>query len=125
MYGGAKRKSRKSRKSRSSRKSKKVYLPHPRPGALTATDKRGKSRYSTKDTADRRRKVLTRDVKRIGYKTTILDLNLIATLNKNQNPETTRKIRDDMEYLRKKYRSSSRKSHSSRKSRTSRRKSRR
>ncbi|SIP85982.1 Hypothetical protein PACV_268 [Pacmanvirus A23] len=84
----------KSRKSRKSRKSKaKTLLPKPKPGGL--------GNYSTKQPAATRRQKLAREVKKHGYKTTVLDLNLRATVNKRQAPEASKKMKQDIQYLRK------------------------
>lgn len=99
------RKSQKSRKSRRSRRSRrsKVILPKPQKGAL--------GDYSTKYPVKRRHKVLRADVKKLGYKTTVLDLSERATLNKRRAPSASKKMRADIKYLQK--------SRKSRRSRTS------
>jgi hypothetical protein len=92
-----KAKPRADKKSRSRSKSRsKVYLPHPKKGALSG--------YSTKLPQAKREKILDKDVKAHGYATTMRELNLIATLNKTNSPTSSKKIRDDMEKLRQKYR---------------------
>jgi len=108
--------SRRSRKSRDSRKAYKshgkTYLPKPTKGAL--------GKYTTKDDAKTRRKYLEEDIKEpyMGYTAVMRDLNVRATMNKNKNPEVTKKMKADMAYLRKKEKSRrSRKSRASRKSR--------
>lgn len=92
--------------------SQKTLLPHPEKGALTY---KGKP-YSTHDSASARRKVLEGKVKEIGYASTMRDVNLIATLTKNQAPEASKKMRADMQYLRKEYRPEAYKEHKSRES---------
>lgn len=90
--------------SRKSRRSRKVRLPRPQAGAMGS--------YSTKDSEAKRRAALRKDVQKVGYTSTMRDLNLRATLNKNKNPTAAKKMRADMEYLRR-----SRASRRSRKSR--------
>lgn len=80
--------------SRKSRKSRKI-LPRPTKGAL--------GNYSTKKSAKSRRSDLKKDVKKLGYKSTMLDLNLVATMNKNTNPAVSKKMRQDMKWMRKEY----------------------
>lgn len=99
-------------KSRKSKRTTKVILPHPTPGAL--------GDYTTHDSQSVRRKELEKHVKKIGYASTVRDLNLRATLNKSNAPDASEKMRDDMAYLKKKYRGGSRKSRKSRKSNKSR-----
>lgn len=72
--------------------SSKTLLPHPVPGAL--------GEYSTKSSERSRHIELNKAVKKHGYKSTILDLNLRATLNKNQAPDAAKVMRKDMDYLR-------------------------
>ena len=90
-----------------------VLLPHPEKGAL--------GNYSTTHGEKSRHTALNKAVKSNGYKSTILDLNLRATLNKNQSPKSAEIMHKDMDYLRSKYRGGSRKSvgKKSRKSRKS------
>jgi hypothetical protein len=93
-----------------SSKSKKVLLPHPEKGAL--------GQYSTSSAEKTRHAELNKSVRAHGYKSTILDLNLRATLNKNRSPKSSEIMHKDMDYLRSKYRGGSRKSKKSRKHRS-------
>lgn len=74
----------------------KVRLPHPEKGAL--------GNYSTSSAERARHAELNKSVHEHGYKPTVLDLNLRATLNKNQAPGASKIMREDIDYLRQKYR---------------------
>jgi len=80
-----------------SRSRPRTILPHPTKGAL--------GKYSTKMSADRRRKILDKKVKSLGYSSVVHDLSLRATMNKNQNPHVHDIMRSDMDYLHREYRS--------------------
>lgn len=86
-----------------------ILLPHPEKGSL--------GKYSTSGAERTRRVELNKSVRERGYKTTVLDLNLRATLNKNQAPDASKIMREDIDYLRQKYRggTAERKSRKSRK----------
>lgn len=77
---------------RRSKKSGKILLPKPQKGALGT--------YTTKKSKKSRRKSLREDVEKLGYTTTMRDLNLRATLTKRMAPRSSKKMRKDMEYLR-------------------------
>lgn len=98
-----------SHKSRKSNKSGKVLLPHPQKGAM--------GKYSTKKSSRSRHATLRKDVEKLGYTSTMRDLNVRATMNKNQAPKASKTMREDMEYLRKNRTRLSNKSRKSRKSR--------
>jgi hypothetical protein len=88
-----KRSSKKSRKrpSKKSRKSSKTYLPKPRKGGL--------GRYKTSLDDNTRHEILHKLVQKNGKNTVIRDLNLRATMNKNNAPEAAQIMRDDIKYL--------------------------
>ncbi len=88
---GRSRKSHRSPRSKSS--ADKVVLPRPEKGAL--------GDYSTKNPAAERRVSLKKSVRDKGYATTMREINIRATLNKTTNPGIARKMKSDMEYLRK------------------------
>jgi len=87
----SKRKSKSKSKRKSQRKSAKTILPKPTKGAL--------GDYTTKSPASKRRKSLQKQVREKDYATVIKELNLRAVLNKNTAPEASKKISNDMKYL--------------------------
>ncbi|AIB52033.1 hypothetical protein E24_00338 [Faustovirus] len=78
-------------KSAKKRKGSKTILPKPTKGAL--------GDYTTKSPASKRRKSLQKQVREKDYATVIKELNLRAVLNKNTAPEASKKISNDMKYL--------------------------
>jgi hypothetical protein len=97
-------------------KSGKILLPKPQKGAL--------GEYTIKKSKKSRRRSLREDVEKIGYTSTMRDLNLRATLTKRIAPRASKKMRKDMEYLRRiSGKSKSNKSNSSRKNKRTRSKS--
>ena len=84
----------KSGKRPSGHASGKRRLPAPTPGALSRHGD-----YRVGDSAEKRRRVLARDVAANGYATTIRELNLIAVLDKNRAPAAAATIRGDMAWL--------------------------
>lgn len=78
------------------KKGGRTYLPHPTSGAL--------GDYSTTYKQAYRRDVLRNQVEKNSYASTMKDLNLRATLNKNKSPHSSEVMRKDMDYLRRTYR---------------------
>lgn len=92
-----KKKSPKKKKSskRSSSKRGKIILPTPTKNAMDD--------YSTKKPQNERIKSLKKLVRKNGYKTTIMELSLRRTFNKN-NKDVYNKMTRDMERLKREYR---------------------
>lgn len=86
-----------SRRSRKSRRggSRKVILPKPTSGSL--------GDYSTKRPTASRHRELTKRVSRKGYASTVRELSLRATLNKNRAPVASHTMKEDMEWLHSRY----------------------
>ncbi|AMN83586.1 hypothetical protein D5b_00156 [Faustovirus] len=78
-------------KRRSKRAKSKVRLPKPTSGAL--------GDYTTKSPAKKRRASLQKQIREKDYATVIRELNLRATLGKNNAPDASEKMRSDMRYL--------------------------
>lgn len=111
MSGGAMRKQKKSsmkrksvRKTRRSRpkdgrrtgSGSKVRIPITHRGALEG--------YHVNDLVKDKRKMLDWYVKKDGYSTIIKRLNVLAIYNKNRDPKMSKKVKNDISYLQKKYR---------------------
>lgn len=93
--GGRTRKSRRSRGQR-------TYLPRPTRGALKP--------YSTSQGDATRHRILEKKIDELGYTSVIRDLNLRSTMNKGTAPAVSRKMKKDMEWMRRQRKSRGRKS---------------
>jgi hypothetical protein len=65
------------------------------------TEKGGLKGYSISDTMVNRRSILEKLLRKTPYSTIIKRLNVLAIYNKNRYPETSSKIKRDMNYLQK------------------------